>query len=59
VGDGVFQGCDQALILGEVVGLVAEVFAEVSYFLSRFILDDYTEAGWAGIAARTAVAVGN
>jgi len=32
--DGVFEGGDQSLIFGEIVGLVAEVFAEVGDFAS-------------------------
>jgi hypothetical protein len=57
--DGVFEGGDQALIFGEVVGLVAEVFAESGDFLSRLILKDYAEAGGTGVAAGAAVAVGD
>jgi hypothetical protein len=45
------------LIFGEVVGLVAEVFAEGGDFVSGLILNDDAEAGGAGIAAGSAVAV--
>src|SRR5260370_30014040 len=55
----VFEGGDQALILGEVVGLVAEVFAEMGDFVSGLILDYYAIAGGAGVAAGSAVAVGD
>ncbi len=55
----VFEGGDQALILGEVVGLVAEVFAEMGDFFSGLILDYYAVAGGAGVAAGSAVAVGD
>ncbi len=55
----VFEGCDQALILGEIVGLVAEVLAELCNFASRLILDDYAIASWARVAARATVAVGD
>ena len=55
--EGVFESCNQALILGEVVGLVAEVFAEMGDFSSRLILDYDAITGRAGIAARAAVAV--
>jgi hypothetical protein len=57
--DGVFEGGDEALIFGEVVGLVAKVFAEGGDFVSGLILDDDAEAGRAGIAASSAVAVGD
>ena len=56
---GVFEGCDQSLILGEVVGLMAEILAELRDFTSGLILDDDAVAGGPGIAARTAVAMGN
>ncbi len=57
--DGVFEGSDQALILGEVVGLVAEVFAEVGDFFPRLVLNHYAVAGGAGVAAGSAVAMGD
>jgi hypothetical protein len=57
--DRIFKRSDQALILGEIVGLVAEVFAELCDFASRLILDDYAIAGWAGVAARATIAVGD
>src|SRR5580692_5128398 len=53
----VFESGDQALILGEIVGLVAEVFAELRDFSSGLILDDDAVASGAGIAAGAAVAV--
>src|SRR5271169_5768838 len=57
--NGIFEGRDQALILGEVVSLVAEVLAEMRDFLPRLILNNDAVASGAGIAARTAVAVGD
>src|ERR1700678_4058429 len=55
----VFESTDQALVLGEIVGLVAEIFAESCDFASGLILDDHTVAGRAGVAAGAAVAVGD
>ena len=55
--DGVFEGGDQSLIFGEVVGLVAEIFAEGRDFFSGFVLDDDAVSGGAGVAAGAAVAV--
>src|SRR5271170_2513427 len=55
---GVFKGCNQALILRKIVGLVAEVFAEMGDLASRLILDHDAISSWAGIAACAAVAVG-
>ena len=55
--EGILQRGNQALILGEVVGLVAEVLAERGNFLSSFILDHDPIAGRPGIAARAAIAV--
>jgi hypothetical protein len=57
--DSVFEGGDQALILGKVVGLVAEVLAEMGDFLSGLILNYHSIAGGAGIAAGASVAVGD
>ncbi len=50
--DGVFEGRDQALILGKIVRLVAEVFTEMGDLSSRLILDDDAIARGAGVAAR-------
>ena len=55
----VFEGGDQPLIFREVVGLVAEVFAERGDLPSGFILDDDSISGRAGIAARPAITVGD
>ncbi len=55
--DGILQRCNQALILGKVVGLVTEVLAERGNFLSSFILDHDPVAGRPGVAARAAIAV--
>src|ERR1022692_2359277 len=57
--ESIFEGRDQALILGEVVGLVAEVLAEMGDFVSRLILNDYAIAGRARVTARATVAVGD
>jgi hypothetical protein len=57
--DGVFEGGDEALIFGEVVGLVAEVFAEGADFVSGLVLNDYAEASGSGVAAGSAIAVGD
>src|SRR5580700_7556982 len=57
--NGIFEGCNQPLILGEVVGLVAEVLAEMGDLASGLILDDYPVTSGAGVAARPAVAVGD
>ena len=57
--DGILERGDQALILGKIVGLVAEVFAECGNFSSRFILNDDAVAGGSGIAACSAVAEGD
>src|SRR5580704_2940095 len=53
----VLEGCDQALILGEIVGLVAQVLAEMGDLPSGLILDHHAVACGAGVAARAAVAV--
>jgi hypothetical protein len=57
--ESVFEGRDQALVLGEIVGLVAEVLAEMGDLASGLILDDYPVAGGAGVAACAAIAVGD
>src|SRR5580698_4885822 len=56
--NGVFERRDQSLILGEVVGLVAEVLAERRDFLSSLVLNNHPVTRRAGIAACAAVAVG-
>jgi hypothetical protein len=56
---GVFKGRDQTLIFGEIVGLVAEVLAEMCDLVSGLILDDDAVTGGAGIATGAAVAVGD
>src|SRR5579863_5700231 len=53
----VFECGDQSLILGEVVGLVAEIFAERRDLFPRLILDDYAVASGAGVSASATVAV--
>jgi hypothetical protein len=55
--DGIFEGGDQSLIFGEVVGLVTEIFAERGDLASGFVLDHYAVAGGAGIAAGAAITV--
>jgi hypothetical protein len=57
--ESVFKGGNQPLILGEVVGLVAEIFAQSCDLASRFVLNNYAVTGWAGIPARAAIAVGD
>ena len=37
--NGVFEGCDQSLILGKIVGLMAKVLAEMGDLASGLILD--------------------
>lgn len=53
---GVFEGGEEALIFGDVIGLMADVLAERGNSFASFILNDHTIPSWAGIAARTAVA---
>jgi hypothetical protein len=57
--NGIFEGCDQALILGEIVGLVAEILAEMGDLLPGLILNYYAITGRPRVAARAAVAVGD
>ena len=57
--DGILKGRDQALIFGEIIGLVPQVLAERGDFASRFILDHDSVSCGAGIAAGSAVAVSN
>ena len=57
--DRIFERSDQSLILGKIVGLVAEIFAQRRDLASRFVFDHHTVAGGPGIAARSAVAVRN
>jgi hypothetical protein len=56
--DCVFERGNQALVLGEVVGLMAEVLAEMRDLASRLILDYHTIPSRTGITSRPAVAVG-
>src|ERR1700756_3217448 len=53
----VLQRCNQSLILREIVGLVAKVFAKGGDFSSGLIFDHYTIACRPRIAARTAITV--
>ena len=57
--DRIFQSRDQALILGEIVGLVAEVLAEMGDLASGLILNDDAVASGTGVTAGAAVAVGD
>jgi hypothetical protein len=54
---GVFKGRNQTLILSKIVGLVAEVLAEMSDLPSRLILDYHAIPGRAGVPARAAIAM--
>ena|SRR5579864_1644707 len=53
----IFERRDQSLILGEVVRLAPEIFAERSYFAARLVLDDYSIASGPGIASSPPIAV--
>ena len=55
----IFQRRDQRLVLGEVVGLVAEVLAQRRNLVAGFVLDHYPVARGPGIAPRAAVRVGD
>src|ERR1700674_3048125 len=55
IGNCIFQRGDQSLILGTIVGLMAQVLAERGNFSSSFILNDNAVSGRPGIAACTAV----
>src|SRR5215472_6632936 len=55
--DGVFERGDQSLIFGEVIGLVAEIFAETRDLASGLVFDDDAVAGRTGIAAGPAIGV--
>ncbi len=55
----VFERGNQSLIFREVIGLVAEVFAERGDLPSGFILDDDSIPGRTRIAARPAITVGD
>src|SRR5580698_9914321 len=57
--DGVFERRDQSLILGEVVGLVAKIFAQRRDFLSSLVLNNNAVSRRAGIATCATVAVGS
>src|SRR5450759_5123499 len=55
---GVAEGGEESLILGVVVGPVAEVFAELGDRVAGGVVDGDTVAGGAGIAAGSAIDVG-
>ena len=55
--DRILERCDQALVFGEIVGLMAEVLAERSNFRSGLILNHHSVTRRTGIPARSAVAV--
>ncbi len=55
--DRIFESSDQSLIFGEIVGLVTKIFAKLSNFASRLILNDDSIAGRPRISAGSAVAV--
>jgi hypothetical protein len=52
------EASEEAGVLGVVVGAMAEEFRELGKDVSGIVLKDGTEAGGAGVAAGTAVAVG-
>jgi len=52
------EGSQQAGVLGEVVSLYAEELGKFGQHRPARILDEHTKTGWAGVAARAAVAVG-
>ena len=56
---GILERGDQSLILGKIVGLVAEIFAERGNSLARFILDNNSVTRRPGIAACTAIDEGD
>ena len=55
--DRILERGDQALVFGEIIGLMAEVLAERSNFFSSLILNYHTVARRARIPASSAVAV--
>src|SRR5947209_5978415 len=55
--DRILECGDESLILGKVVGLMPEIFAEGGDFLAGFVLDDDSEARRSRISARPTVAV--
>ncbi len=56
--EGVLEDAEEAGVFGEVVGAVAEEDGELGEGVSGVVGEDGTVAGGAGVAARTAVAVG-
>ena len=57
--EGVLECGNQSLILGEIVRLVSEIFAESCDFAAGLVLDNDAIARRAGISARASVAVRN
>ena len=55
----IFQGGNQSLIFGEIVGLMTEIFAQSGDFSSRFVLHYHAVTGGTRIAAGPSVAVGD
>ena len=55
--DRILERCNQTLVFGEIVGLVAEILAERGNFLSSLILNHDSVTRRARIPARSAVAV--
>ena len=55
--DRILERRDQALILGEVIGLMSQIVAERGNFSSRFILNHNSVTGGPGIAPCAAIAV--
>src|SRR5450432_1295060 len=53
----IFKRGDQALVLGDVIGLVSQVFAQRRHFLSGLVLNYDSISRWTGIPSRSPVAV--
>ena len=53
------EDAEQGGVFGVVVGALAEVFAETGKDAAVPVFDDGAVAGWAGVAAGAAVAVGD
>lgn len=53
------EGGDEAGVFGDIVGFLTDVFAEASEDAAAGVFDDSAVAGWAGVAAGAAVAVGD
>ena len=49
--DGILEGCEQALVFGEIIGLAAKILAQLRDVLPLFILNDHAVGRRAGIAA--------